>query len=57
LEKVYGAITFYLANKEAVQVYLCEQERLSQELAAKYAPLPATLSEKLNQAREEALPG
>ena len=40
LENVYGAITFYLANKEVVEEYLAEQERLSQELAAKQTPLP-----------------
>jgi uncharacterized protein (DUF433 family) len=56
LEKVYGAITFYLANKEAVEAYLCDQEHLSQELAAKQLPLPESLSKKLNRAREEALP-
>ena len=56
LEKVYGALTFYLANKEAVESYLCDQERLSQELVAKQSPLPETLSKKLQRAREEALP-
>lgn len=56
LENVYGAITFYLANKEAVEAYLSEQERLAQGLAAKQPPLPESLSKKLNRAREEALP-
>lgn len=56
LEKVYGAITFYLANKEAVEAYLYDQERLSQELAAKQPPLPKSLANKLSRAREEALP-
>lgn len=56
LEKVYGAITFYLANRELIENYLCEQERLSQELAAKESPLPKSLSNKVNRAREEALP-
>jgi uncharacterized protein (DUF433 family) len=56
LENVYGAITFYLANKEAVEEYLFEQERLSQELAAKQSPLPESLSKRLGRAREEALP-
>jgi len=53
LESVYGAITFYLANKEAVEAYLCEQEQLSKELAAKQRPLPDSLAEKLRQARAE----
>jgi uncharacterized protein (DUF433 family) len=56
LERVYGAITFYLANKEPVEAYLSEQEQLSQQLAARQPPLPESLSKKLNQAREEALP-
>jgi uncharacterized protein (DUF433 family) len=53
LEKVYGAITFYLANKEAVEAYLREQEQLSKESAAKQKPLPDSLAEKLRQARAE----
>jgi uncharacterized protein (DUF433 family) len=53
LESVYGAITFYLANKEAVEAYLCEQAQLSKELAAKQRPLPDSLAEKLRQARAE----
>jgi uncharacterized protein (DUF433 family) len=56
LEKVYGAITFYLAHREAVEAYLSDQERLSEELAAKQRPLPESLSKKLNRARKEALP-
>lgn len=56
LESVYGAITFYLANKEAVEAYLSAQERLSQELAAGQPPLPESLSKKLNRAREEVFP-
>ena len=54
LEKVYGAITFYLANTEAVEAFLSEQERLSRALEGKQTPLPASLSDKLNRAREEA---
>ena len=53
LEKVYGAITFYLANKETVEAYLCEQEQLSKELASQQRPLPDSLAEKLRQARAE----
>ena len=44
LEKVYGAITFYLANKEAVEAHLHDQERLSRDLAARQSPLPESLS-------------
>jgi uncharacterized protein (DUF433 family) len=57
LEKVYGAITFYLAHKDVVEAYLRDQERLSRELATKQPPLPESLSTKLHRAREEALPG
>jgi predicted acetyltransferase len=32
LEEVYGAITFYLANKEAVEAYLLRQEAIWDEL-------------------------
>jgi uncharacterized protein (DUF433 family) len=56
LEKVYGAITFYLANREAVEAYLADQDRLSRDLAAQQTPLPESLSNKLNRAREESLP-
>jgi uncharacterized protein (DUF433 family) len=56
LEKVYGAITFYLANKDAVEAFLSDQERLSQALADKQPPLPESLSMKLRREREEALP-
>jgi uncharacterized protein (DUF433 family) len=54
LEAVYGAITFYLANTELVERYLCEQARLSQEATERQTPLPESLSNKLNGARKEA---
>src|SRR5262245_28543463 len=56
LEKVYGAITFYLANKEAVETYLRDQERLADEIGISQPPLPESLARKLRRAREEALP-
>lgn len=49
LEKVYGAITFFLANREAVDAYLREQDRLSADLAAKQSPLPDSLAKKLHR--------
>jgi uncharacterized protein (DUF433 family) len=55
LEKVYGAITFYLANKDDVEAYLRDQERLSRELAANQPPLSETLAKKLRNAGEGAL--
>jgi uncharacterized protein (DUF433 family) len=56
LEKVYGAITFYLANKDLVEDYLRDQDRLSHEVAAQQPPLPETLTGKLSLAREEPIP-
>jgi len=43
LQKVYGAITFYLANTESVEAFLSEQERLSRALEVKQTPLPESL--------------
>lgn len=56
LEKVYGAITFYLANKEAVEAFLVDQERLSRELATSQTPLAENLSKKLRQTKKESVP-
>lgn len=56
LERVYGAITFYLANKQSVEAYLLDQEQLGDEVAANQAPLPERLAAKLRRAREAALP-
>lgn len=56
LEKVYGAIAFFLSNKDSVEAYLRDQERLTNEIAANQPPLPESLAEKLRRAREEALP-
>jgi hypothetical protein len=50
---VYGAITFYLAHKDAVEMYLKDQERRWKELKTMLPPLPKTLSEKLRRAKEE----
>jgi hypothetical protein len=52
LEKIYGAITFYLANKDAVEAYLTDQERLANELRAKQPPLPGSFAERLQRERE-----
>ncbi len=56
LERVYGVITFYLANKEAVEAYLEEQNKLWREVEARQTPLPASLTEKLQRAKEEVAP-
>lgn len=53
LEKIYGAITFYLANKDAVEAYLSNQERLAEELRLNQPPLPNNLAKRLEKAREK----
>lgn len=52
LERVYGAITFYLANQAAVQQYLDDQEKLWFEFEAKQTQLPHSLTEKLTLAKQ-----
>ena len=54
LEQVYGAITFYLANKQAVDAYLVEIEN-EWEKFARERPLPPDLRDKLARAREHFL--
>jgi uncharacterized protein (DUF433 family) len=56
LEKVYGAIAFYLANRDAVDVYLvnAEADYAAQRIAARDAD-PA-FYQKLADARRQAQP-
>lgn len=51
LEKVYGAITFYLANREQVDRYLDRQRQLWEKARAEN-PLPPDLKARLEQARK-----
>lgn len=51
LEKVYGAITFYLGNRDAVDAYLTESEKFWDEARKQQPPLPAPLRERLERAR------
>ena len=51
LEKVYGAVTFYLANKQLVEDYLLEQSQLWDRTQAQQEPLPRALQEKIDRAR------
>ena len=51
LEKVYGAVTFYLANKQLVEDYLLEQSQLWDRTQAQQEPLPDSLQEKIDRAR------
>jgi uncharacterized protein (DUF433 family) len=53
LERVYGAITFYLANRAEVDSYLGETEKLWAEARKNQAPIPPALRERLERARRE----
>ncbi len=57
LEQVYGAITFYLANKEEVEREMVERRRIEQEVIKTQPPLPPELRQKLEHARERMLSG
>ena len=58
LEQVYGAIAFYLANQSAVDQYLREGERLSEELQVESRRRNADLITRLQRARHESqIPG
>jgi uncharacterized protein (DUF433 family) len=50
LERVYGAITFYLAHKAEVDQHLLRQSELWEKSRAEN-PLPAELKARLEQAR------
>jgi uncharacterized protein (DUF433 family) len=53
LERVYGAITFYLAHRTEVDVYFKETEELWREAHKSQPPIPAGLRERLDRARRE----
>jgi uncharacterized protein (DUF433 family) len=54
LVRIYGAITFYLENKDKVEAYLKDQERLWQEVATKQTELPESLARRLREVKETA---
>ena len=54
LEQVYGAIAFYLDNKEAAEKDIAEREREEREFVNPYPPPPELIA-KLQQAREQVL--
>jgi uncharacterized protein (DUF433 family) len=54
LEQVYGAITFYLGNKEEVERDLGERRRVEDEFI-KAHPAAPEVKEKLERAREQML--
>jgi uncharacterized protein (DUF433 family) len=53
LEQIYGAITFYLANQEDVDLYVHETEKFTDQSRAASQSLPSDLRERLNRARSE----
>ena len=55
LEQVYGAITFYLANKEEVERDMADRRRIEEEITIAQPPLPPELQEKLEREREQML--
>jgi len=53
LEQVYGAITYYLANRTEIDAYLISQSEKWAEGKRNAEPLPANLRERLMRARDE----
>ncbi len=53
LEQVYGAITFYLADRSKIDAYLAESERLWDEAGKNQSPVPPALRQRLERARRE----
>lgn len=54
LEQVYGAIAFYLDNKEAAEKDIEERDREEREFVNPYPPPPELIA-KLQRAREQML--
>lgn len=55
LEQVYGAITFYLANKEDIEQDMTDRRRIEEEVIQAQPPLPPELQQKLEREREKML--
>ena len=51
LEQVYGAITFYLANRTEIDAYLTETEKQWEHARKNQSPIPPALRERLERAR------
>jgi Protein of unknown function (DUF433) len=54
LEQVYGALTFYLGNKDEVEKDIAEREREEEEFIKSH-PTPPELKAKLERARQQLL--
>jgi len=55
LEQVYGAITFYLANKKAVEQDMAKRRHIEEDVIKAQRPLHPELQRKLERAREQML--
>jgi uncharacterized protein (DUF433 family) len=53
LEQVYGAVTFYLADRAKFDAYLSEAEKLWEAGRKNQSPVPLPLRERLERARRE----
>jgi uncharacterized protein (DUF433 family) len=53
LEQVYGAITFYLANRSELNAYLGETEKSWENARKHQSQLPAGLRDRLERARRD----
>ena len=51
LEQVYGAITFYLADRAKIDAYLAESAGLWEEARKNQLPIPPPLRERLERVR------
>ena len=56
LEQVYGAITFYLANKEKVEKEMAERRRNEEQFIREHPNAPE-LKQRLLQRREQLIRG
>jgi len=56
LVRIYGAITFYLENKDEVETYLRRQERLWSEVDRMQTELPESLATRMHSAKAHASP-
>src|SRR6516164_7473079 len=54
LVRIYGAITFYLENKDKVEAYLKDQDRLWNRVTTVQTDLPESLAKRLREAKETA---
>jgi uncharacterized protein (DUF433 family) len=53
LEQVYGAVTFYLADRAKMDAYLTECGKIWEAARKNQSPIPPPLRERLERARRE----